>query len=136
MAVILDTSALIELERSLERPDPPSFLTDDTVIIPAIVWADALIGARLANSSVVAARRRAHLEAIRQQAEIAPFTPEIAEYYADIYAELSLNGALIPQNDIAVAATCRMHHGTLLVGPKDEAHFRRVRGLDIKTISE
>ena len=135
MALILDTSALIELERSLERPEPPPFLNEEPVIIPAIVWAEALIGARLASSAVIAARRRAHLEAIRRQIEIAPFTPEIAEHYADIYSELSVTGSLIPQNDIAVAATCRFFCGTLLVGPNDEAHFCRVHELDVKAIS-
>jgi len=39
------------------------------------------------------------LEAIRLQTEVEPFTPEIAEHYADIYAELSHAGSLVPQND-------------------------------------
>jgi predicted nucleic acid-binding protein len=58
-----------------------------------------------------------------------PLTPEIADHYADIYAELSEQGALIPQNDIAVAATCRALGAPLLVGPNDEAHFLCVPGL-------
>lgn len=134
MAVVLDTSALVELERSLDREEPPASLADDAVVIPAIVWAEALIGARLAGSAPRAARRRAHLEAIRLQTEIEPFTPEIAEHYADIYAELSQIGLLIPQNDIAVAATCRALECGVLVGPNDEEHFRRVRGLEVHVI--
>ena len=35
------------------------------------------------------------------------FTPVVAEHYADILTQLSKAGTLIPQNDIAVAATAR-----------------------------
>ena len=35
---------------------------------------------------------------------IEPFSATVAEHYADIYAELSARGALIPHNDMAVAA--------------------------------
>jgi predicted nucleic acid-binding protein len=135
LAIVLDTSALIELERGLHREAPPVSLQDEPVVIPAIVWAEALIGARLAGSPQQAARRRAHLEAIRLQTEIEAFTPEIAEHYADIYAELSLAGSLIPQNDIAVAATCRSLGCGVLVGPNDEGHFRRVQGLEVHVIT-
>lgn len=135
MAIVLDTSALIELEKSLALDKPPALPADEGVVLPAIVWAEALIGARLADTPVRAARRRAQLEVIRQEADIQPFTPEIAEHYADIYAELSQQGALIPQNDIAVAATCRAIGAALLVGPNDEAHFRRVPGLVMHIIA-
>ena len=135
MAVVLDTSALIELERTLQRSKPPDFATPEAIVIPAIVWAEALIGARLADTPSRAARRRAHLEAIRRHAEIEAFTPEIAEHYADIYAELAETGELIPQNDIAVAATARLLGATLLIGPNDENHFRRVYDLQIRVIS-
>ena len=135
MALVLDTSALIELEKSLDRDKPPDFSDDETVVIPAIVWAEALIGVRLADSTMRAARRRAQLAAIRQQTEIEAFTPDIAEHYADIYAELSQLGSLIPQNDIAVAATCRSLGCGVLVGPGDEDHFRRVPGLDVHVIT-
>lgn len=135
MGLVVDTSALTELERSLEREHPTIFPADETVAIPAIVWAEALIGARLADSPMRAARRRAHLEALRRQAEVEPFTPEAAEHYADIYADLSRLGALIPQNDIAVAATARLLGFGVLVGPRDEEHFRRVPGLRVEVIA-
>jgi hypothetical protein len=41
-----------------------------------------------------------------------------------IFAELTQGGTMIPQNDIAVAATARYPGCGVLVGPKDEAHFR------------
>ena len=107
---------------------------DDEVVLPAVVWAEALIGVRLADSAARAARRRAHLEAIRMHIGIEPFSAAIAEHYADVYA-LSARGALIPQNDMAGAATARELGLGVLVGPEDEAHFRRVPGLQVKVIT-
>ncbi len=49
----------------------------------------------------------ARLEALRRVMGIEPFTAETAEHHADIFAELSQSGTMIPQNDIAVAATAR-----------------------------
>jgi predicted nucleic acid-binding protein len=99
------------------------------------VWAEALIGVRLADSPIRATRRRAQLEVLRKHAGIEAFACETAEHYADIYAELSAQGTLIPQNDIAVAATCRMLSFGALVGPRDEAHFRLVPGLEVHVMS-
>ena len=41
----------------------------------------------------------------------------------------------IPQNDIAVAATARELGFGVLVGPRDEVHFRRVQGVGVKVIA-
>ncbi|MFW5717984.1 MAG: type II toxin-antitoxin system VapC family toxin, partial [Spirochaetota bacterium] len=100
----------------------------------AIVRAEALTGVRLAGSAVRAARRRARLEAVRLHAEIVPFTPEIAEHYADIYAELAHAGPPIRQNDLAVAATGRSLGFPVLVGRYEEQHFARVDGLDVRVL--
>ena len=135
MALVLDTSALVELERSILGEESVDIPREETVVIPAVVWAEALIGVRLADTALRAARRRAHLEAIRWQTKVEAFTPEMAEHYADIYAELTGSGALIPQNDIAVAATCRSLGFGVLVGPRDKVHFRRVLGLAVTVIS-
>ena len=134
MGFVLDTSALIELERDLHTGQTAKLPWDEETVLPAVVWAEALIGVRMAKSAVRASRRRAHLEAIRLQTGIEPFTAATAEHYADIYAELSAQGALIPQNDMAVAATARELQFGILVGPNDEAHFRRVRGVPIEVI--
>ena len=141
MGFVLDTSALIELERALDAVDAvdaghtESMPWDDEIALPAVVWAEALIGVRMADSPARAARRRAHLEAVRMHTGIEPFSAAVAEHYADIYAELSARGALIPQNDIAVAATARELGFGVLVGPRDEVHFRRVPGVSVKVIA-
>lgn len=63
-----------------------------------------------------------------------PFSAEIAEHYADIFAELMHAGNMIPQNDIAVAATARSVGFGVLAGRDDEKHFRRVAGLTVRTL--
>lgn len=134
MGLVLDTSALVQLERALAAGRPGDLPWDEPLAVPAIVWAEALIGVRLADSAARAARRRAHLEVVRLHADIEPFTAEIAEHYADIFAELSAAGGLIPQNDIAVAATCRALKFGVLVGAADEAHFRRIANLRVHVL--
>ena len=133
MALILDTSALVVLERALETATEPR-LPDEDIALPAIVWAEALIGVRLADSVKRAARRRARLEALRSQLEVVPFTAIVAEHYADIYAELAADGTPIPQNDMAVAATARSLGFGVLIGANDEAHFRCVPGLRVEIL--
>lgn len=136
MGLILDTSALVALERSVGSGAPLSLQADETYSLPAIVWAEALIGVRLAADAPRAARRLARLEAIRRLTGIEDFTPLVAEHYADIFSELSRVGLLIPQNDIAVAATARATGFGVLVGPDDEAHFLRVSGLDVRVLGK
>jgi len=132
LGIVIDTSAIVALERSnrdfREMLGP---LADDQVIIPMIVWTELLVGVRLATSSRVASQRRAHLERIRLAVPIMEFDAEIAEHYADIFVECQQARQMIPQNDIAVAATARHLRYSVLVGEKGEGHFQRVKGLQV-----
>ena len=65
---------------------------------------------------------------------IIDFDSNIAERWAELFAQLSKRGRLIPSNDLAVAATARQLGYGVLVGPKDEAHFRRIPGLRVEKI--
>ncbi|NBB80387.1 MAG: PIN domain-containing protein [Verrucomicrobia bacterium] len=134
MGLILDTSALIALERFRAEPDRVTLDSNEIYVLPAIVWAEALVGVRMAADSSKAARRLARLEAIRRVTGVEDFSDVVAEHYADIFSELSRSGILIPQNDIAVAATARRLDFGVLVGPQDEAHFRRVPNLDVQVL--
>jgi len=134
MGLILDTSAIIAWERAMSEGRKLDLGDDEEIALPAIVWAEALIGVRLADSASRAAQRRARLEAIRRVVEVQSFTPEIAEHYADIFAELNAVGTMIPQNDLSVAATARAMNFGVLVGLRDEAHFRRVPGLMVRVL--
>ncbi|HZR06400.1 MAG TPA: PIN domain-containing protein [Candidatus Udaeobacter sp.] len=134
MGLVLDTSALVELERLLPGQASSDLPWEEDLIVPAIVWAEALAGVRLADTPLRAAQRRARLEAVRVHVPIEPFSAEIAEYYADIFAELMHSGQMIPQNDIAVAATARAAGFGVLTGPQDEKHFKRIHGLPVRVL--
>ena len=133
--MILDTSALIAWERAQDKGHEVLLDGKETLVMPAVVWAEALAGVRLADSAQRAARRLARLEALRRVMGVEPFTAETAEHHADIFAELTHSGTMIPQNDLMVAATARCLGCGVLVGPKDEAHFRRVSGLIVKVLA-
>ena len=134
MGLAIDTSALIALERSEDPSLFESISPHEEIILPAVVWAEALVGVRLAKDASRASKRRARLEAVREVAGIEPFGALTAEHYADIFAELSAAGQKIPQNDLAVAATARSLGFGVLVGPEDEAHFRKIPHLRVLTL--
>lgn len=134
MGLILDTSAIAAWERALDAGKSILLDAGEELVLPAVVWAEALAGVRLADSAQRAARRMARLEAIRRVTGVEPFTAETAEHHADIFAELSKGGTMIPQNDISVAATARSLGCGVLVGPKDEVHFRRIADLEVKVL--
>lgn len=135
MGLIVDTSALVAWERAENAGQTIALDGREELVMPAVVWAEALSGVRLADSAARAARRMARLEALRRVMGIEPFTAENAEHHADIFAELTQSGTMIPSNDIAVAATARCLECGVLVGPKDEAHFRRIAGLEVRVLT-
>jgi len=135
VGLILDTSALVALERSAGTTHPLSLDPGEIYALPAIVWAEAIVGVRLAADAGRAARRLARLEAIRRLTGIEDFTPTTAEHYSDIFAGLLRKGRPIPQNDIAVAATARELDFGVLTGPGDERHFREVDGLAVEVLA-
>jgi len=133
MGFVVDTSALVHWERA-GSGEHLAVAVHEELTIPAIVWAESLVGVRLADTPERAARRRERLESLKAAFGIEPFTSEIAEIYAAIHAGLARSGHLIPQNDIAVAATARSLGFGVLVGPRDETHFRQVPELDVRVL--
>ncbi|MEX1998789.1 MAG: PIN domain-containing protein [Gemmatimonadales bacterium] len=131
MGLVLDTSALIALERDNADGATLERVLTEPAALPAIVYAELLVGAHLADSPTRAARRRDRVDAVAQAIGIVDFTTEVAERWAELFAELSRAGGLIPANDLAVAATARHLDYGVLVGPEGEGHFRRVAGLRV-----
>ncbi len=102
MGLISDTTA-VAWERALDADHLIQLDGGEALLMPAVVWAEALAGVRLADSATKAARRMSRLEALRQLMGVESFTDETAEQNADIFAEPTQSGMMIPQNDIAVA---------------------------------
>jgi predicted nucleic acid-binding protein len=129
MGLVIDTSALVALERAADVG--LNALPDEPTAVPAIVCAELLVGVNMADSRKRAAARRATIEALLEKAPIVDFGRAEAERWARLYTDLSRVGQLIPANDLVVAATAlEMDYG-VLVGPGDEAHFRRVPHLRV-----
>jgi predicted nucleic acid-binding protein len=135
VGLVIDTSAAVAVERAGE--DWYSLIepfTGEPVALPAIVYAELLVGAALADTPRRAARRRRSLDALVGVAEVVDFGPAAAERWASLFAELMRVGRMIPSNDMAVAATA-LHLGYgVLIGPSDEAHFRAVPDLRVEVL--
>ena len=144
MGVVVDTSALVAAER-LAKPEGSTGvatwgrwigrLAAELAVLPAAVYAELMAGVHLADTPTRAAARRAKIEALTVRVPVVDFGPAIAEEWARLFAILSRRGELISANDLAVAATARHLGFSVLVGPSDEAHFRRVPDLDVRTLT-
>ena len=130
MGLVVDTSALIAVERSTrDLSEAIGELAQSPAVIPAIVYAELQVGVRLADTDSRAAGRRARIEAIVSRCPVVEFDRAIAERWADLFAELSRKGRMIPANDLAVAATALHLDYAVLIGPEGEEHFRRIDAL-------
>lgn len=130
MGLVVDTSALIALERSGAALDTAlGEARSMSAVVPAVVYAELMVGVHLADSEDRAAGRRARIEAIVSRCPVVDFDRAIAERWADLFAELSRVGKMIPANDLAVAATALHLDYAVLIGPGDEEHFRRITTL-------
>lgn len=135
MGVVVDTSALVDIERSGRPLDALlSAVADAAIVMPAIVLAELLVGARLASRPAEASRRRGKIEALRERVPVVPFDQNTAEHWAEIRADLTRRGTQIPANDMSVAATAVGLGFDVLVGVRGEAHFRQVDGLGVHVV--
>jgi predicted nucleic acid-binding protein len=135
MGLVIDTSAVVAVERAgagwRELIGP---YADEPVVLPAIVYAEILVGVALADSPGRARRRREGLDLLAQAVDVIDFGPAVAERWATLYAHLARGGHAIPSNDLAVAATA-LHLGFgVLAGPTDERHFRSVPDLRVEVL--
>jgi len=131
---VIDTSALVALERAEAGWDRLlEAHRHDAVALPAVVLAELLVGVHLAGRG--RRDKRATIDAVVQRVPLVEFGREIAELWAELFATLSRRGELIPANDLAVAATA-LHLGFgVVVGDRDEAHFRRVESLRVEVVA-
>jgi len=135
VGLVVDTSAIVALERAdVDWAEALGALGDEVVAVPAIVYAELLVGVALAGNRRRAAARRARVQAFADVAGIVDFSAPIAERWAELFAALSRRGRMIPSNDLAVAATAPHFGFGVLVGPDGEAHFKRVPELRVERV--
>lgn len=135
MGLVIDTSAVVAVERAGEAwPRLVEPFADEEVVLPAIAYAELLVGVALADTPRRAQRRREGLDALADAVEIVDFSAAVAERWSELFAHLMRSGRAIPSNDMAVAATA-LHLGFgVLVGPTDEVHFRTVPDLRVEVL--
>lgn len=135
MGLVIDTSALVALERGGEDwPQLLASIGSEEAAVPAIVYAELLVGVALAGSARRAAVRREKIESLIAVVGIVEFGAGIAARWAELFALLSRRGEMIPANDLAVAATALYLGYGVLVGQADEAHFRRIPDLRVEKL--
>lgn len=132
MGLVIDTSALVAVERGGGALTQPG--SGETVALPAIVLAELLVGVRMADSATRAAARQRKVEALLDRVAVVPFDRYVAERWADLFDRLRKNGTVIPSNDLCVAATALHLDFGVLVGPRDEEHFRRIPELRVEVL--
>jgi predicted nucleic acid-binding protein len=135
VGLVIDTSALVDLERAGGGwDDALGPLGAEAAVVPAVVYAELLVGVRLADDSGRAAARQARIVALTSRLPLVDFSRETAERWADLFATLSRAGAMIPANDLAVAATALQLEFGVVVGTEGERHFRRVPDLRVERL--
>jgi predicted nucleic acid-binding protein len=135
VGLVADTSAVVAIERGGDLARSLVEFGGEPLVLPAIVYAELLAGVSLTRDPARASERRAKVATVAAAFPIVEFGKMFAERWAEIVGALRVNGESIPSNDAQVAATALALGFGVLVGPEDEAHFRRVPGLRVHVLS-
>lgn len=131
MAVLIDTSILIEHERGrLDLRARFEKLKTHAVFLSVISASELLHGAYRATDPAVGARRRAFVEAVLARFSIIEIDLEIARAHAVLWNELAQRGQMIGVHDGWIAATCIAYEHILVTANVRE--FGRVPGLRVE----
>lgn len=127
MAVLIDTSVLVDLERRGEPLDQAIGGQDRAISV--ITASELLHGVHRAQAKAVRARRAAFVEHVIAAIEPLPITTAIARSHAEIWAELEKDGSSVGAHDLWIAATA-LSHGmdVATANPRD---FERMPGLNV-----
>lgn len=127
MAVLIDTSVLIDVERrgeTLERE-----IGEQERAISAITVSELLHGVHRAVDESVRVRREAFVEHLLASLEALPITMAVARAHAGVWAALERKGEMIGAHDLWIAATALTHGMSLATA--NAAEFERIPGLTV-----
>lgn len=127
MAVLIDTSVLIDIERG--RSDLDAAVGDEDRAISAITASELLHGVHRATDDRVRARRQAFVEHILAALDPIPIDVRVARAHAAAWAQLDAAGTRIGAHDLWIAATA-LAHG-YAVASANVRDFARVPGLNV-----
>lgn len=128
MGVVVDTSALIGLERRRLTLDYLSL--DEPMALSAISVSEMLVGAYRSDTLRRRDMRVAFLELILERVKVLPFDAAAARIHAEMTASLISRGQRIGVHDALIAATAMARgYGVLTDNLRD---FGRVPGLGVR----
>lgn len=126
MALLIDTSVLIELERG--AGDLEAKLGDEDRAISVITVSELLHGVARADVTH-RARRQAFVEHVLAGLQAIPVTEAVARVHAETWAQMAGRGAVIGAHDLWIAATALAHGFGVATGNRRD--FERVAGLRV-----
>lgn len=131
MGTLIDTSVLIDLERSGLPADELLAAIDETeeLFLSAITVGELMIGAESGVDAMQRHKRRKNAEKVLASFPCLSVGVEVAEYYARIASALLAKKTPIGVNDTWIAATAMNHSLRVLTG--NVKHFERVDGLQV-----
>ncbi|MHB8643812.1 MAG: PIN domain-containing protein [Gaiellaceae bacterium] len=127
MALLIDTSLLIAIERGDVSPD---VLGSDARAISVVSVSELLHGVFRARSPV-RTRRRLATDKLLKLFDALPVTEDIARLHAELGAELASDGMTIPTNDLWIGCTALFHDAG--VATRDRRSLGRIPGLRVVT---
>jgi predicted nucleic acid-binding protein len=127
MAVLIDTSVLIDVERG--RTELDAAIGDDDRAISVITTSALLHGVHRAPDDRVRARRQAFVEHVLDALDPIPIDARVARAHAAAWAQLDAAGAPVGAHDLWIAATA-IAHG-YAVATANVRDFARVPGLTV-----
>jgi tRNA(fMet)-specific endonuclease VapC len=131
MGVIVDTSALIAMERRGMTPDAlRDVVLDEPLAMATITLSELLVGIHRADALPRRLQRERFLERTLALLEVLPFDAARARIHAAIMSSLISRGQLINAHDMLIAATAlSLEYGVLTHNVRD---FTRVPGLVVR----
>jgi tRNA(fMet)-specific endonuclease VapC len=127
MAVLIDTSVLLDIERG--RTDLDAAVGDADRAISAITASELLHGVHRAADERVRARRQAFVEHVLSALDPIPIDVRVARAHAGAWAQLDAAGVRLGAHDLWIAATA-LAHG-YAVATANVRDFERVPGLEV-----
>lgn len=133
MALLIDTSVLVGLERANEAA-PLTEIDGESSFISAITASELLHGVERAADEGRRARRQAFVERVLDTIPVLPFDLDAARVHARIWASLARHGAGIGAHDLIIAATALSRD--LAVLTRNTREFERIEGLPVRGLEQ
>lgn len=131
MALLIDSSVFIALERRGQQPDDlAAAVPDAPLALSSITASELLAGVHRADSPARRSRREAFGEGLLARVPLLPFDMPAARVHARLWARLAAAGQPVGAHDLLIAATALAHgHAVLTHNLRD---FQRVPGLIVR----